>query len=50
MEEVQRFIYVQPGLSSAKGEDDRLPDRHDLLRRFRISWHCRTLRFVSGHK
>ena len=48
MGEVQRVIYVQPGLSPAEDEDDRLPDCHDSLRMFRICWNRRLVRSATS--
>lgn len=48
MGEVQGILHVQPGLSSAKDEDDRISDRHDSLRDFRIRWNSRVIRYPSS--
>lgn len=45
MGEVQRFLYVQPGLLLTEDEDDSLPGGYDFLRGFRISWDGYVIRY-----
>jgi hypothetical protein len=48
MGEVQGILHVQPSLSSTEGEDDCLPNCHDSLRSFGISWDSGTLECVTS--
>lgn len=47
MGEVQRIIHVQQKISPPKNEDDRLPNRHDLLRLLGISGYGVIVRYVQ---
>ena len=46
MGEIQGLLHVQQNLPPAKNEDDRLPNRHDPLRMFRISRNSGIIRYV----
>jgi hypothetical protein len=49
MGEVQRIVYVQPGLPPPKDKDDSLPNGHDPVRRLGIRWNSCFVRRATLH-